>query len=106
MTGKKILIIDDDTSIAQGLELLLGSEGYDMFVVTNGLEAAMQTRALLPDLIILDVMLGCADGRDIARSLKADDETKHIPIIMVSANHLLGEHYRECGANVFIPKPF
>ncbi len=60
----------------------------------------------MPDAIILDVMLADVDGRDIARELKCCEETKDIPIIMISANQFLGKDIYSCGIDMFIPKPF
>jgi CheY-like chemotaxis protein len=59
-----------------------------------------------PDLILLDIMLGAMDGREIAKELKDGEHTKSIPIIMISANHTMAKDIEQYGVDTFVPKPF
>ncbi|MBA3285367.1 MAG: response regulator [Nitrosopumilus sp.] len=103
---KKILTVDDDPLILMGLEIVLTDAGYIVESCSRGEEACQKAMAFKPDAIILDVMLADVDGRDIARELKKCQETRHIPIIMISANQFLGKDIYSCGIDLFIPKPF
>ncbi len=104
--AKKILAIDDDPLILMGLEIVLSDAGYDVECCNNGQNVCQRVKDFNPDAIILDVMLADMDGRDIARELKDCEETKNIPIIMISANNFLGKDIYSCGIDMFIPKPF
>lgn len=105
---KHILIIDDDDSILSALEFLLTKEGYAVTASSYGKDALqlIQCDKPLPDLLILDIMLPGYDGREIAKSLKTNSKTKNLPIIMISAHVSSETSVKECGANIFIPKPF
>ncbi|MBF0106139.1 MAG: response regulator [Deltaproteobacteria bacterium] len=91
---KKILIIDDDRDIVDSLSIILESQGYQIEVQYNdrlALETALKTK---PDAIILDVMFPENDGAgfEIARELKEHNDTKDIPILMLSAVNAKGEY--------------
>jgi CheY-like chemotaxis protein len=103
----KILVIDDDEAILEALDTILQEEGYRTEVSTkNGeyVERALQRE--LPDLIILDILLSGHDGREICKRLKSDEQTRHIPVMLISA-HIRGEATAiEAGADAFLAKPF
>lgn len=103
--AKKIFVVDDERSILEALEFMLIEEGYDVKTASKG-NALLRLNGDLPDLILLDVLLSGEDGRDIARQLKKEENTKHIPIIMISAHPNAASTIRECGADDFLPKPF
>ena len=107
MQNKHILVIDDDDGILTSLELLLQDAGYDVQTSTkNGefVEAAVRTNP--PDLIILDILLSCHDGRTICKQLKSRHQTRHIPIILISAHPNAKSMSDEAGADRFLAKPF
>jgi DNA-binding response OmpR family regulator len=105
--SKRILVIDDDTAILEAFELMLRFAGYEVDVSTkNGPVVFKKIRQKPPDLIILDILLSGSDGRTIAKHLKAEVTTKHIPIIMVSAHPNMAKSALESGADEFISKPF
>ncbi|MGA7730371.1 MAG: response regulator [Chloroflexia bacterium] len=107
MRNKRILVIDDDTSILTSLELLLEDAGYDVQTSTkNGELIDAEIRARPPDLIILDILLSGHDGRTICKHLKGQEETRHIPIILISAHPNAGAMSTEAGADGFLAKPF
>jgi len=102
---KKILIADDDEAICDSLTMFLEEMGYRVqatteFTVENSIDSDF------PDLILLDIWMSGKDGRDICRYLKSNEETKNIPIIMISASKELVSTVKEAGADDFIPKPF
>jgi DNA-binding response OmpR family regulator len=102
----KILIVEDDPSIALGLIDNLQMEGYEAAIARDGEEALKKAREENPDLIILDVMLPKLSGFDVCRRLKA--EKNPVPIIILSA---LGQESDkvtglELGADDYITKPF
>lgn len=104
---KKILVVDDNQEILEVIELILTLEGYQVSVLMDASHFNQRISEFKPDLILLDVMLGALDGRDLCNLLKADQLTLHIPVIMISASHNLND--REgiiCYPNDFIAKPF
>ncbi len=107
MTGKnKILIVDDDLDILTSMTILLKSKGYEVEGTLNGEETIIRTERFRPDLIIMDVFLSDMNGKDICRKLKDLQETKSIPVILISANEQLENAVKDCGADAFINKPF
>ncbi|MDQ3008252.1 MAG: response regulator [bacterium] len=102
---KKILVADDDSGILEVISLMLEDAGYDVETTVNG-ETEVMVEKYLPDLILLDIWMSGMDGRKICKSLKGQKLTKHIPIIMISANKDTENIAKESGANDFIAKPF
>ncbi len=102
----KILIVDDDLDILTSMTILLRKSGYQVEGTLNGEETFVRTERFKPDLIIMDVYLSDTNGKDICRKLKNIKETKSIPVILISANEILENAIKECGANGFINKPF
>lgn len=105
--SRRILAVDDDNDIVDIIKIILEDEGYEVTTLTNGREVLTAIAASRPDLILLDVMLGGIDGRDICRALKADKMFSDIPIVMISASHNLHNLLTEQGSpNDFLAKPF
>lgn len=105
MSKKKILIADDDPAILEALTLMLEDAGYETDTTVDG-QTIQEATDQLPDLILLDIWMSGTDGRDICKHLKRRPQTKHIPIIMVSANKDAEHIAKESGADDFIAKPF
>ncbi len=84
--GKQIMIVDDDKNILEFMHLALAFEGYDVRVSTTGKDLQQVQPGELPDLILLDVKLIDEDGRVICKQLKTNEQTKDVPIIMLSAH--------------------
>ncbi|EDM38597.1 response regulator with a winged-helix DNA-binding domain [Pedobacter sp. BAL39] len=104
---KKILVVDDNREIREVITWLLEMEGYIVKGLDNGRDVASNIDEFTPDLIILDVMLGDVDGRDICNNLKHQELTAKLPIIMISASHDPQRLLRKsCHPNDFLPKPF
>lgn len=107
ITNKKILIADDDADILDALRLLLEEKGYRVSVSLRGEYVEELTKkGELPDLIVLDIMLGDKDGRLICRKLKNSERTKSIPVILVSAHLNSRKSSMEAKATSFLAKPF
>lgn len=103
---KKILIAEDDKAIIEVVKIILENEGY-IIIATDREEAINQAlKEHTPDLILLDIWLSGEDGGQIAKLLKQKKETKHIPIIIMSANNETEKITKEAGANDFLLKPF
>lgn len=105
MTKKKIVIAEDDTGILDVMKIILEDAGYEVSTTING-ETLLDMKEALPDLVLLDIWMSGIDGTIICKKLKSQEKTKHIPIIMCSANSNTEKLTRECGATDFISKPF
>jgi DNA-binding response OmpR family regulator len=106
--AKKILVVDDDPDILDALKLTLQYAGYEVTTAEKGeyAENLHDTNGGLPDVIILDVLLSGKDGRAICQKLKGQQETSHIPIIMISAHPNARQSVKAVGADDFLAKPF
>lgn len=103
-----LLLVDDDPDILTLLQAKLKKEPYDIFTASEGESALNMVRTHKPDLVVLDVNLPGLSGLEICRSLRADKETREIPIIMLSSrgeeiDRVLG---LEFGADDYVTKPF
>lgn len=104
-TMKKILIVEDDVNIQDVFRIIFRSYGYQVECIGNGKEL-LDRKTNWPDVIILDVQFTGLSGTDVCRHLKACEETRHIPVIMISASTGLETLARNSGADDFIEKPF
>ena len=82
---KKILIVDDELDVRIYVATLFETSGYTPITTRNGIEGLQKAKELTPDLIILDVMMPKAGGVTMYRDLKADQQLKNIPVIMLTA---------------------
>jgi DNA-binding response OmpR family regulator len=104
----KILIIDDDLGIVESTQYLLEYAGYSVrpyLDSTIGLKEIGHS-GYMPDLILLDYWLPKENGGAITKMLKSRNDTKGIPIIIISASYSVQELTKEAGADDFIAKPF
>jgi DNA-binding response OmpR family regulator len=102
---KKILIADDDPGIVDAIEMLLEFEGYQVTSTVDGL-TVLSLKDGLPDLLLLDIWMSGADGRDICKKFKQENLTKHIPVLMISASRDIKQSAMDSGADDFLAKPF
>ena len=102
---RRIMVADDDKDIVAVLIMMLEDAGYEVESTANG-QTAQRVCDYLPDLLLLDIWMVDVDGRDICKYLKGQQPTKHIPIIIISANKDTKKIAREAGADDFITKPF
>lgn len=108
MTKTRILIVEDELDIRDLIELHLKKAGFEIQVAGDGQEAFQRVQTAKPNLILLDLMLPEMDGKELTKLLKAREETREIPIVMLTAK---GEEIDrivgfELGADDYIPKPF
>ncbi|HMC86354.1 MAG TPA: response regulator [Chitinophagaceae bacterium] len=102
---KRIMVADDDPAILDVMRMMLEFEGYEVLTTLNG-GAVLKMETELPDLLLLDIRMSGADGRDICRKLKQSERTSKIPVVLVSAGKDIERSAIEAGANDFIAKPF
>ena len=81
----RILIAEDDPSVAQLYRTYAGRRGHRVLVASDGAEALVTAATELPDLVLLDVAMPKLDGRDVIRQLKQNPRTAGIPILVVTA---------------------
>jgi signal transduction histidine kinase len=110
MTEKKskILIVDDAVDTVELLRKRFRSEGYDTAEAYDGEEALKGVEEYNPDLIVLDVMMPKVDGYEVCRRLKADENKKYIPVLMLTAKGEIESKVKglEIGADDYLAKPF
>ncbi|MFY0409248.1 MtrAB system response regulator MtrA [Solicola sp. PLA-1-18] len=106
MSGSgRVLVVDDDRSLAEMLTIVLGTEGFETSVCTNGTDAVAAFRSFRPDVVLLDLMLPGIDGIDVCKQIRAESG---VPIVMLTARSdtldvVLG---LESGADDYVVKPF
>jgi two-component system OmpR family response regulator len=102
---RRILVADDEIYILHILEFSLNLEGYEVISATSGEEALAKER---PDLVVLDVLMPQMDGHEVCRRLKADERTRDIPVIFLSARDSQTDQDigLRLGAEAYITKPF
>jgi DNA-binding response OmpR family regulator len=102
----RILVVDDDVDILTLVKMTLKMNGYDVEVLSRWEKVDNAIAEFHPDLILLDVSLGGADGREICKRIKTTDTTRHIPVILFSANIEMEKSIDNCHAQAFISKPY
>jgi len=106
MGKKRILVIEDDNTILEVIGLVLDYEGYHVISMRNHQELLRSDLSDIADLIMLDHQLAGITGHDICIDLKKDEQTRSIPVILMSASDVLQDIAASCGADGFIAKPF
>ena len=103
-----ILIVDDTLQNIQVLGTMLRAEDYQVSVAMNGQQALEGTARVDPDLILLDVMMPEMDGIEVCKRLKADEKTKDIPVIFLTALTEIDDRMRgfDVGGADYVTKPF
>ena len=106
--AETILVVDDDLDILELLKMSLEPEGYDVQTASDGESAVQSARTDPPDLILLDVMMPHKNGFQVIEELKDIEETKNVPIILVTARGQTEDKVRglDTGADDYITKPF
>jgi response regulator RpfG family c-di-GMP phosphodiesterase len=104
---KRILVADDEPLLRRMYESYLSNEGYEVVCASDGEEAIQRARALGPDLVITDVKMPRTDGYEVCRALKEDRDTRHVPVVIVSAlgAELDVDRGFKAGANEYLTKP-
>ena len=106
--AKRVLIADDEEDVKDVMRMFLETRGYEVETAYDGLDALDRVKAWRPDVVLLDIMMPVVDGIQVCKTIKADEATKKIPVIMVSAaskREKEGVAY-EAGAEAYVLKPF
>ena len=108
LVKRKVLIVDDEPSIAKILRKQLEVAGFEVNVGVDGEDGLAKAREWRPELILLDVMLPKLNGHEVCKALKADDELKKVPVIMLTAKTQRQDQElaQSQGADGFLTKPF
>ncbi len=108
MAAKKILAIDDEPDVLTFLELVLERSGFAAITASNGTDGLIKAHVERPQLILLDIMMEEMDGWETLRLLKVDENTRDIPVIVLSARAEPKDKIRALqeGAIDYIIKPF
>jgi DNA-binding response OmpR family regulator len=105
MTGRRILVVEDEEDIAEGVRARLASEGYQVRVVHDGPHALRAVAAERPDLVVLDLMLPGMDGLEVCREIQRDS---WVPVLMLTARDEESDKVAgfAVGADDYLTKPF
>lgn len=107
MTGKSILIVEDDLDIAENLKALLVLEGYSTSISKDGREALDHLHAdrPKPDLILLDLMMPIMDGFQFYQAQQADPQLSNIPVVVMTAGGNVEAKVQSLGVQAYFRKP-
>ena len=108
MPPATVLVVDDDPVILKLLEVNFEMEGFQVVRAADGAEGLERAREVLPDIVVLDVMMPRMTGYEVAKALREDSDTAHIPIIFVTARAQSSDVERgmELGVEDYVTKPF
>ena len=108
MAKGKVLVVDDEIYIVHILDFSLGMEGYEVLTALDGEQALEKAKNEKPDLIVLDIMMPKLDGYETCKLLKAEESTRDIPVILLSAKgrNVDQKIGFDVGADDYITKPF
>mgnify|MGYP006277801967 CR=1 FL=1 len=108
MSGERILVVDDEPDILSLLVYQFSREGFRVATAVNGRTAISTARDELPDAVVLDLMLPDVDGYEVLKTLREDEATREIPVLLLTARKEEEERIRgfEHGADDYVTKPF
>ena len=106
--NNKILVVDDDVAINELIKINLELSGYKVVQAFDGVKGFALAKQELPSLVVLDVMMPEVDGFTVAKRIRQNDETKNIPIIMLTALSQLNDKVNgfNIGVDDYLVKPF
>jgi two-component system, OmpR family, phosphate regulon response regulator PhoB len=108
MSKTKVLLVEDNRTLAEGVAFNLDQAGYDVIVAHDGQDAITQAQIKSPEIVLLDLMLPVVDGLEVCRRLRADAATRDVLIVMITAkddesDQIVGF---SLGADDYVTKPF
>lgn len=107
MLSKKVLLVEDNSSVRELIHVLLEGEGYEIIEAVDGIDGLKKAEATRPDLIILDLMMPDVDGETVLREIGANPDLSDIPILVVSGRYEALDLLKDrLGADNIFPKPF
>ena len=106
---KVVVCIEDEPEMIDLVKLILGRKGFDLVGAVGGREGLETVRRLKPDLVLLDLMMPDMDGWEVYQQMKADEDLKDIPVVVVTAkaqsiDKVLGLHIAK--VDDYVTKPF
>jgi CheY-like chemotaxis protein len=101
-----ILIVEDDPQVARLISLVLHRSGFPSETVSDGQAALKRAREAKPSMIIADLTIKGMGGEALCSAVKAQPETRAIPVVVVSGDRDIAEKARLCGADDYMGKPF
>lgn len=101
---EKILIADDEVDIREIMKSIIAKEGYEVVAVEDGTQALETAREVKPDLVILDYLMPGLNGIEVCRALQKEEETRHIPVIIITAYPNQKDEALNAGAVDFLSK--
>jgi twitching motility two-component system response regulator PilG len=106
--GRKIMVVDDSATVRKLISSKLEKSGHEVFCAVDGLDALEQIKALVPDLILLDIMMPQMDGYQVCKLIRSNEATKDVPIVMISGKDGFFDKVRGrmSGTTGYITKPF
>jgi CheY-like chemotaxis protein len=107
MTTKSLLIVDDNPENLKLILMILANSGHELVTAMDALEALNAIAQRTPDLILLDLQLPGMDGLELTRRLRANADTRAIPIVAVTAYAMKGDEHkaRDAGCDGYLVKP-
>jgi len=108
MTGKTILIVDDDSIMRRLLMYHLEKAGYDILIAEDGVEGLEKVESARPNVVVTDLMMAHKDGFELCRDIRSRKEFDEISIIVLTARDFLGDvdQLLASGVNCVLKKPF
>ncbi|NIM95324.1 MAG: response regulator [Anaerolineales bacterium] len=109
ITQIRVVCIEDEPEMIDLVRLILGRKGFEVIGADGGVEGLETVKRERPDLVLLDLMMPDMDGWEVYQQMKADDDTKDIPVVVVTAkaqsiDKVLGLHIAK--VDDYITKPF
>jgi two-component system phosphate regulon response regulator PhoB len=101
----RILVIEDNPDIKEVLDYILSDEGHEAIQCSDG-SSLTALESINPDLILMDEILSRNRGSELIKKLKTDENTRSIPVVLISAMPNLENIAAKCGADAFLEKPF
>ncbi|KEJ90176.1 response regulator transcription factor [Sulfitobacter donghicola] len=106
--SKHVVLVEDETNIAEAIRFLLGRDGWRVETLANGGNATEVIRGAMPDLVMLDVMLPGKTGFEILAELRGDEDLADLPVLMLTARGQTRDREMalQAGVSRFMTKPF
>jgi len=107
MSGKNVMVVEDNEKNRKLMRVVLKAKGYNVIEATTGEEAMSTLKKQKPDIILMDIQLPGIDGITLIKQIKVDENTKDIPIIAVTAYAMKGDEQKmiSSGCDGYISKP-
>jgi twitching motility two-component system response regulator PilG len=106
--GKSILVVDDSPTVRKLISGKLEKSGHSVYCAEDGVQAMGQLSSMVPDLILLDINMPRMDGYQVCKLIRTNDETKDVPVVMISGKDGFFDKVRGrmAGTSGYITKPF